>query len=544
MEKEILNIYCPNCGAPAAFDIVQQVYACGYCGGKVQIEEAVAQKQELIRERRKNLRGTAGQYDLATASCSGCGAELIFEKGEALSNCAFCGRSLVRKKFLFDEKLPQSVIPFAVTEEEAREKLQEWCTRNKNKQEAKHLQMKLQDLKSFYLPYEMARGPVTCQVKHVQETQRYEAHGYLQDAFVNCSKQLDNLVLDAMEPYDPEDLHAFDFAYVAGQRVKISDVTESQIRDRLRRETEENYRPYMEKIWGSRALEMETVVDSAYRIPVLLPVYYIADGEVQAAVNGQTGKVSVRAEKESAYISPPWWVSGLLILAGALGCVFAAARFSGTSIQESLFYAGALGFFFLIVFPCMFADGSNGGNITHYRNIFTSGKEMYRRERGVLVLREEELKRRIQEPVFLAKLDGKEQPVSYTFRSMRRMISMIVTAIVVVLLPVIAALFVNGFQFAQLKLGGSAVWFCITVPLAPILLIQIGIKELYRSPWIYVYGENGTKKRYKVKSDEPKSVLKMLGGILALLIVPPICFAVWFAIAAFATMVYLTAFGF
>ena len=31
----ITDIHCPNCGAPAKYDILQQKYLCGFCGGSV-----------------------------------------------------------------------------------------------------------------------------------------------------------------------------------------------------------------------------------------------------------------------------------------------------------------------------------------------------------------------------------------------------------------------------------------------------------------------------------------------------------------------------
>ena len=46
MGKEILDIHCPQCGAPANFDIVHQVYECGYCGGTVKVEAALEEKTE------------------------------------------------------------------------------------------------------------------------------------------------------------------------------------------------------------------------------------------------------------------------------------------------------------------------------------------------------------------------------------------------------------------------------------------------------------------------------------------------------------------
>ena len=45
-----------------------------------------------------------------------------------------------------------------------------------------------------------------------------------------------------------------------------------------------------------QAIEVGAEAKSAVRLPVLLPVYYISSGDICAAVNGQTGKVSVRAD--------------------------------------------------------------------------------------------------------------------------------------------------------------------------------------------------------------------------------------------------------
>ena len=53
MEKDILAIYCPACGAPAQFDIVHQVYRCQYCGEQVSIEKAREAKSQIFRRSSK-----------------------------------------------------------------------------------------------------------------------------------------------------------------------------------------------------------------------------------------------------------------------------------------------------------------------------------------------------------------------------------------------------------------------------------------------------------------------------------------------------------
>jgi hypothetical protein len=139
-------------------------------------------------------------------------------------------------------------------------------------------------------------------------------------------------------------------------------------------------------------------------------------------------------------------------------------------------------------------------------------------------------------------LDGEKKPVRLKFTTAFRVLRMIFLCVVALFLPVILALVINGFDFNKLELGGSAVWFCIAVPVVPIYLLKFGIVELHDNPWIYIKDKNGQEKRYhKKNSIRFGTVMKY---ILKALFVPPACFAVWFGIAAFLTMVYLTAFGF
>lgn len=296
MGKEILDIHCPQCGAPANFDIIHQVYGCGYCGGTMKVEAALEEKKDYRDAQQKKMKKSAEAFALESASCSGCGATIVFGENEALSKCAFCGRSLVRKEYLYDAGLPESVIPFGITKAEAQQRLEEWCDRNRRKKEAKRLRSMIPELKGFYLPYETVRGPVRCRVSCKRTAKVYGFDGFVNDEFVNGSKQLDNLLLNAMEPFDLDGLEAFDFAYLAGQRVKITDISSAEAERRMIEEISENYRPQLEKMWGTKAIEVGAEAKSAVRLPVLLPVYYISSGDICAAVNGQTGKVSVRAD--------------------------------------------------------------------------------------------------------------------------------------------------------------------------------------------------------------------------------------------------------
>ena len=94
MEKRITDIHCPKCGSPAHFDIIHQRYGCPFCGSTVEINEARQETQGFRRMRIEHLKQSSEEYQLFHGACEGCGADVVFEKGEALSECPFCGRSL------------------------------------------------------------------------------------------------------------------------------------------------------------------------------------------------------------------------------------------------------------------------------------------------------------------------------------------------------------------------------------------------------------------------------------------------------------------
>jgi ribosomal protein L37AE/L43A len=538
--NKITDIHCPSCGAPASYDIRKGIYACQHCGGKVTVGQAQEEKRGFRSLQQTKMREMAPKYRLDRASCTGCGAEVVFEENEALASCAFCGRALVRKKFLHKKDLPEIVIPFRITEEEAQKLLLDWCEKNRGKKEAGLLKKKADSLKGFYLPYEFVRGPVSCSVRRFADGGTYACGGFIDEVFVNCSGQLDNLLLDGMEPFDLSALTEFDFGYVAGHKVKTDNISGKELEKRIREEVGESYAPAVRKVLETKAVHVDADVSSVVRMPALLPVYYLSDGQLMAAVNGQTGKVSVRAIEESHYYFLPWWLKSLLATLVISAAAFAGFSLFGMERGQSLLMTAVLAFFTLVVTLCAYSDTDRlSFRVESGRKIFTSGNEAFTRVGGKLTGTTPP-ERNITPPVFFMRLNGKREEVVLRFSSPLRIVGMILTALVVLFLPVLVALFMNGFQFSRLNLAGSAVWFCIFVPVIPIYLIKFGRIDMYDRPWIYVVSEDGTMKRYREKNSSGIT----WKSILRLLFVPPVCLAVWFGIACFCTMCYLTAFGF
>ena len=149
-------------------------------------------------------------------------------------------------------------------------------------------------------------------------------------------------------------------------------------------------------------------------------------------------------------------------------------------VETAVLIIMLLAFFTLIVTLCAYSDTvkmdcrESAGH-----RILTTDNRPLRRVDGTLVKDPQPIKREAVPPVFYETIEGKEQPVVLKFTSIPRLAEMVILAAVVLFLPVIIALFLNGFDFKKLNLSGSAVWFCIMVPVIPIYLLKFERIELY-----------------------------------------------------------------
>ncbi|WP_027407503.1 hypothetical protein [Anaerovibrio sp. RM50] len=540
---KLYDIHCPSCGAPAYYDIRKRMYNCSYCGNSVGIDGAKRERKGFREISRRKMQESLKNFDLQKAVCTGCGAEVVFDVGHAVANCAFCGRSLVRKAFVNADNIPELIVPFIITIAEAKDILADWCHKNKGKKEAQAIREKIDDLKGFYLPYELVRGPVRCSVFRVEGGRVYECGGFVDEVFVNCSKNLDNQLLDAMEPFDLTELKEFDFSYIAGHQVKTGDISGDELVRRVNVEVGEDYRPVIQKTLEAKAVGIYANSNDVLQMPVLLPVYYLAFDGYMAAVNGQTGKVSVRAYKDSKYLLLPWWLKA--ILATIVGTAGVALGLFVFGAGEELIYvtSGCLALILLIVFLTAYSQQKEETyGLETYRKIFTSRGGAYIRKGNKLVQTKDEREKPVTKPVFFMDIDGRTEEVEIKFTTALRVVRAIAITFGVVFLPVIIALLINGFNFSLLNLGGSAVWFCITVPLAPVFLVKFGRMDIYDNPWIYLVDGNGKRTRYKPKTNpkEKEAIMLFVNDLYK----PPLLWLTLFVILLFCTMVYLTAFGF
>ena len=421
--------------------------------------------------------------------CSNCGATAVIQQGEALTQCEFCGTSSVRKAYSnAHEALPELIIPFRITKEEAVKRLEEWCNNNKGIKEARLVAQHLRQLQGWYLPYNLVQGPINCEIWRQDTNRQYTCSGYIEDMAINTSSQLDNELLDQAEPFDWDEARIFEWGYAAGHRIKVPDT--SNIDELVAQEIEEEFRTATERVLHTTGLDFSTDSSGIVQAPALLPMYYLrCNKAVSAVVNGQTGKISVsRAQKRKVltYLIEPTILTLIVAFFSTTYPFYGHWQhfdfelFSGlTAISGMIFYA-------------IFTQDRTA----KIRRIFLSEKTAAQK-----AARTGDKKR--HKPVFFEPVDGAEMPVKIRFYTPVRVIGYLVGAFIVAALPaLLAALFaaIDGRNVLGLAYDYGAAWYCLSIPVVIIVCARFGRSTIYDYPLFWQLNSDG-KAGKRVKSD-------------------------------------------
>lgn len=510
MSNTPLRIYCKNCGAPAGFDIINQTYRCPFCGGLSGIQEAKQDVYTWRRLQKECLETQADGQSMEEHSCPSCGARFAFKSGGASQTCGFCGSKLIRKELLCPEQMPELIIPFFITPEEARQRMLDWGHKHQNTPEGRSIVSSMNKLQGCYLPYQLVRGPVYGTVTRDGTVRTYQCAGFLEGAAVNTSRQLDNLVLNGMEPFDWSEARPFEYGYIAGQNVKLTDISGAETNKRIREEAAADFLPEVEKVMQSSGVSVQTETGNIDTLSVLLPVYFMKSGKLTAVMNGQTGRISVSESRKKK--SNPWMLEPLLYS-------LLATLLLGSFYRFSPFPLLLFGFVFASIFFAAMGDGRH----SLIRNVMLrSEAAKARRDDGELKIDEARdiLKNPYDNtPVFYERNDqGQIVPVKVRFYSFGRWLSICKNTFVLVFLPaLIAAL----LRFGQMepwesftdgyKIGYGAVWYVLTGFIAILYLAKGVRRDVYDHPILYEILPDGRKRLIGKRADRKIGVLAMFG---------------------------------
>ncbi|MEL7466014.1 MAG: primosomal protein N' (replication factor Y) - superfamily II helicase [Pseudomonadota bacterium] len=358
---------CENCGAALTYAPGEPVVRCPFCGTSNEIEQADTPwgasiaEQDLARALADEL--PEAEIEVTrTVHCDNCGADVEFDDKTHASECPFCATPIVTETADNRHIKPKGVLPFELTEAEARAAMNDWLgslwfAPNGLSEYARAGR----PMEGLYVPYwtydaetetdyQGQRGdvyyvtqrvPVQVDGKTVMRNRqvpkvrwsprRGRVARFFDDVLVLASKSLPKKFADRLGPWDLSALKPYQPAYLAGFRAEAYTVPlEDGFREARAKMDQIILRDIRFDIGGDkqRVTHVDTRLSRTTFKHILLPVWLAAykyRGETyRFIVNGRTG--AVQGER-------PWsiWKIAIAVILGALaaGAVGFALHASG-----------------------------------------------------------------------------------------------------------------------------------------------------------------------------------------------------------------------
>lgn len=325
MADNVLNIKCPNCGAPLNFSPHDGEVVCQYCDSTFKAEVL----EKLFNDSQEDTKalewgevtpgsdwGEGEENTLQVYSCPSCGAEIICDENTVATTCVYCGNPTVLNGRLQGSLKPDYIIPFRKTKEDAIAALKDFykgkCLLPKVFSKQNHIE----EIKGVYVPFWLFDSGVDAKFvfdasrtsvlvmddEDITTIEHYRAEREGSMRFekipVDGSNKMEDRYMDAIEPFNYEDLIPFSRGYLPGYLAEKYDVDAAGSVDRVSERIFTSARLAAERTLSYDEYSVTTqnlkLVDHNAKY-ALLPVWMLTtrwkDETFMFAMNGQTGRL-------------------------------------------------------------------------------------------------------------------------------------------------------------------------------------------------------------------------------------------------------------
>ena len=338
---------CPACGGEANWNAAKQKLVCPFCGtesparlddsGAIVEHDLAAALRGLADDRR------GWQVQTRQVKCGSCNAISVLNPARQAQNCEFCGSAqLVEYEDAKPAFRPESVLPFKVSEADARSRIRAWYGRLWLAPGALKKRALTDTVRGVYLPYWTFDARVeaawtaeaghyyyttetyseggrvqTRQVRHVRwEPAAGRVQHFFDDDLVCTSVGVHPALLRGIEPFPTRELKPYDAGYVAGlvvERYQIDLVGGAQ---RAREAMNAKLQAMCaQEIPGETYRNLAVTPrysDQTFKhilAPVWLLSYHYRGKPFQCAMNGATGTIA------GEYPKSAWKIAALVLAA-------------------------------------------------------------------------------------------------------------------------------------------------------------------------------------------------------------------------------------
>ncbi len=328
MPNETTVYQCPACTGPLHFAGDTGKLQCDYCENSYEPETiaalmadkecaAGAQQPEWATEAAGSPWSEAEMAGLRVYNCPSCGAQVICDANTAATSCAYCNNPTVMPQMLNGGLRPDYVIPFKLDNDAAKQALAKHYKGKLFLPKEFAAQNRIEEIKGIYVPFWLfdcqADADVCYRAKKVHSytsgneqvtvTEHYRltrgGDVTFQKIPVDGSKKMPDAHMDAIEPFDYNELTPFSTAYLPGFLADKYDVDAAESAQRanarIRASVEESFAETVSGYSG-RTTEYANIRLAQGEVKyALLPVWMLNSSwkgkTLTFAMNGQTGKL-------------------------------------------------------------------------------------------------------------------------------------------------------------------------------------------------------------------------------------------------------------
>ena len=328
MSKNVLDNKCPSCGANIKFNPETQTFKCEYCFSEYTLEEM--KKFNNASSEEANKKESKNNTSYITYSCENCGAEIIADENTASTFCVYCGSTAILKDKLSGEFAPSLIIPFKKTKEMA---VKAFIGLKKGRPlipKSFISEQNIEKITGVYIPFWLydvkVKGLLTAKSTFVTswrsgdytytKTDVYsmESDGEMtfQKIPVDGSTRFDNNIMNAIEPFNYEELEPYNHAYLSGFLAEKYDVNKEEAfkdaHDRSHQSATNKMLNDMKapgvKTIVNNGLEASYINTSYAMLPVFMVNVKYNNQIYPFAMNGQTGEFvgNIPLDKKKAFL--------------------------------------------------------------------------------------------------------------------------------------------------------------------------------------------------------------------------------------------------
>ena len=355
---------CPNCGASdVTYNTKKKKLICNFCYTEFDDEKLDLNDTKDLEGVTKTtgVKDIVKGNDIVTLKCSGCGAEVVINTNEATNaRCHWCRSILSINSQIDNGAIPDVVLPFSLSKEEAQKKIQSFVDeRTKYANEEFKKEFTTKNIMGVYFPYMLVdancHGTFKGQGEHLvkkytvkrndRTETRYDADLYqierdfditIDDLTIESS--LDKLnknskdkttnIINSIMPFDTENCVKYKGNYLAGYTSEKRDINVSNIEDKVDNELKDVTRHSLndKMSFYNRGIKWEyedLKVKGKQWVSAYLPVWlysYQDQNKVlhYVAVNARTGETMGSVPMNKGKILRTAFLIDLFILIGII----------------------------------------------------------------------------------------------------------------------------------------------------------------------------------------------------------------------------------